>query len=180
MFFDVDCGLQCCQSLGNQPCAAKGHRKSVPAPPADPASLHPFLHRIDPNLTDDPALTSSRVVSRRCVDEPASTPSPSISSNRPKAVPHRKLPAQSAQAGGRIAHLFNSDQLINFYNLRLMREQGNAQAQRLEAEENKVVTVLAWLVVRATAAAPLKSSHIPHCPPSLSSLRKLTHRDTYL
>lgn len=60
---------------------------------------------------------------------------------------HGRLPLQSAQAGGRLAESFSPAQRAALFDMRCARQLLLSQTEKVEAEENKVVRVIAWLEV---------------------------------
>ncbi|KAH9819248.1 hypothetical protein DFH28DRAFT_1148629 [Melampsora americana] len=131
----------CCSHLGdmNRTCPAKGHapkkaedarQRPKPSGSAAPA-VHPSLKRF--NSDTDTSTTLAQFI-------------PEAGELRAPALPeHRRLPPQSAQSGARIAKEMKEHQLARLFELRSEREQALARNQLLEADESKVVKVIAWL-----------------------------------
>ncbi|EGG11357.1 uncharacterized protein MELLADRAFT_90853 [Melampsora larici-populina 98AG31] len=131
----VQCWKQCCQTLGDQACGAKGHRKPSPSAPSGPSTVHPFLNRTEKDVTKSDInydINSDGLPG-------------TLRSARPPPVPHCRIPLQSAQTGGRLAHKFSPSQLATLFNMRSEREQSIPRNQKFEADAAKVVTVIAWL-----------------------------------
>ncbi|EGG04481.1 uncharacterized protein MELLADRAFT_88851 [Melampsora larici-populina 98AG31] len=129
------------------PCTAKGHRKPDPIPNTVDAS-HPFLNR------GGAATSVDMTAFLQGVSLPASHinlgdhegPNQGPITPGPHALPtHRRIPTQSAQAGGRLAREFNTPQLACFIDIRSAREQAISQMKSFDADESKVVHVTAWL-----------------------------------
>ncbi|EGG10104.1 uncharacterized protein MELLADRAFT_94452 [Melampsora larici-populina 98AG31] len=120
----VEARSSCCKTHGVQQCTAKRHNNPAPeqAPPAEPEMPHPFMNRSAPQ---PPATSRS---------QPTSTLST-----------HTKLPHQSVQTGGRIAHTCTAQQLAGFIEMCYQRDQEMSTIKQIEANENNVVNVIAWL-----------------------------------
>ncbi|KAH9824411.1 hypothetical protein DFH28DRAFT_1162955 [Melampsora americana] len=141
----------CCSHLGdmNRPCPAKGHapkkaedarQRPKPSGSAAPA-VHPSLKRF--NSDTDTSTTLAQFI-------------PEAGELRAPALPeHRRLPPQSAQSGARIAKEMKEHQLARLFELRSEREQALARNQLLEADESKVVKVIAWLKSLKASLTPL-------------------------
>ncbi|EGG01445.1 uncharacterized protein MELLADRAFT_92192 [Melampsora larici-populina 98AG31] len=135
----------CCQNVGDQVCGAKGHRK--PLGLGNHGASHPFLNRGIVTSTNNfnpfhqrPPPSASHIHHQdqhNCETASGSAP--------PEIPVHRRIPTQSAQAGGLVAHEFNSEQLAAFFDLQSAREQTLLQMKSFDADESKVVHVTAWL-----------------------------------
>ncbi|EGG01837.1 uncharacterized protein MELLADRAFT_91870 [Melampsora larici-populina 98AG31] len=121
----------CCQKLGdkNRACPAKGHaHKTNTTKPHASTSAAPAIHPVLKRLNRE---SSVEVIegSRQAANLPM----------------HRRLPNQSAQTGACLAQEMDNAQLGRFFELHSERLEANKRDQRLEADEAKVVKVVAWL-----------------------------------
>ncbi|EGG03234.1 uncharacterized protein MELLADRAFT_90235 [Melampsora larici-populina 98AG31] len=152
----------CCQTLGVQRCTAKRHGRPQNAPHAPPASSlnpsHPFMNRNEPLTPDfiNPLLASSSPSGSTPAAAPAPAPAPA------PVASHRRIALQCAQTGGRLAHNLSSTQQAGLFALRLRRNQETAFSQEIDTEENKVVSVIAWL--KAGQDPELFTFHAPKWP----------------
>ncbi|EGG06113.1 uncharacterized protein MELLADRAFT_87460 [Melampsora larici-populina 98AG31] len=115
--------VSCCQTHGVHKCTAKRHNHNKPAMSPEPVASD-LPHHVMNCTSKQPRPATSRPQSQ---------------------ATHNKLPHQSVQTGGLIAHDCTTQQLARFIDLRSKRDHEMSTNKQIEINKKNVVNVIAWL-----------------------------------